>query len=344
VVGQSCDLSSATAVRVKDFVKGVDAYIDSINAQGGVRGRPVKIVRYDDAFKVEKALENAKRLVEQDKALILFGVGSAASTAAILPYATEKGVPILGSLSGADSLRKPNQMLFHTRASFGEEVQQVAKHLSTLGVKRVAALAADLPIGKDGSAALEQAAKAYGLEIVRVEKVAADLKNLPDASAAIAKLNPQAVLLFAPAGPGIKFTEAIRSAGYAGQLVGLSVMSSDALYKALGEKSRGMIITQVVPFPWSSKLNLTQDYQKLMVQSKIPLSIDTMEGYTMARMLIEGLQAAGANPARKSFITALEGMTDKDMGGLRITFSSKDHVATNLVNITMIGQNGKLVN
>jgi ABC-type branched-subunit amino acid transport system substrate-binding protein len=235
-------------------------------------------------------------------------------------------------------------MLFHTRASFGEEVQQVAKHLSTLGIKRIAALAADLPIGKDGAIALEQAAKTYGLEVVRVEKVAADFKNLPEASDALAKLNPQAVLLLAPAGPGIKFTEALRSAGYNGQLVGLSVMSSDALYKALGEKSRGMIITQVVPFPWSPKLALTQDYQKLMAQNKIPMSMDTMEGYTMARMLVEGLQAAGANPTRKSFTTALESMTDKDLGGLRITFTAKDRVATNFVNITMIGRDGKLVN
>jgi ABC-type branched-subunit amino acid transport system substrate-binding protein len=81
-----------------------------------------------------------------------------------------------------------------------------------------------------------------------------------------------------------------------------------------------------------------------MAQNKIPMSMDTMEGYTMARMLVEGLQAAGANPTRKSFTTALESMTDKDLGGLRITFTAKDRVATNFVNITMIGRDGKLVN
>ena len=111
----------------------------------------------------------------------------------------------------------------------------------------------------------------------------------------------------------------------------------DAIYKALGEKSRGMIITQVVPFPWSPKLSLTQDYQKLMAQHKIALSIDTMEGYAMARLLVDALKASGANPTRKAFINALEGMTDKDMGGMRVAFSAKNRVATRFVNITMIG-------
>jgi branched-chain amino acid transport system substrate-binding protein len=81
-----------------------------------------------------------------------------------------------------------------------------------------------------------------------------------------------------------------------------------------------------------------------MAQHKIPTSMDTMEGYTMARMLVEALKAAGANPSRKSFAAALESMNDKDMGGLRISLSAKDHVATNFVNITMIGSGGKLVN
>ena len=344
VVGQTCDLSGPTALRVNEYIKGVDAYIDRLNGQGGVNGRPVKLVRYDDGFKAEKALENAKRLAEQDGAAIFFGMGSAPSTAAILPYATEKGIPVFGSLSGADSLRKPNPVIFHLRASFGEEISRLAAHFSIGGMKKIAAIAADAPIGKEGVTALEAAAKLNGLEIVYIARVAADLTNLDESAAAIARARPDAVLILAPAGPGIKFTEALKKNKVTSQLAGLSVMSSTALYKALAEQAQGMVITQVVPFPWSAKFAMTADYQKLMAEKNIAISIDTMEGYLSARLLAEALKAAGAKLTRESFIAGVEGINSKDVGGLQVNFSSKDRSLVKLVNITMIGKEGKLVN
>ena len=344
VIGQSCDMSGVTAPRVKEYARGADAFILSINEAGGVNGHALKLIRYDDGFKPAKTLENAKRLVEQDGAMILFGMGSAPGTAAVLPYAKEKGVPILGSLSGADSLRQGHRLLFHVRASFGDEIERIALHLSTVGLKRVAVMAADLPIGVEGAATMERIAKQRGLDLVRVVRVDEKLKNLADAAAAIAHDAPQAVLILAPAGPGIKFTQALKEAKVGAQLVGLSVMSSDSLYKALGDKSVGMIITQIVPFPWGTRLAITRDYQNLMARTHTPLSIDTMEGYVSARLLVEALRGAGSSPSRESFVAALERMNDKDMGGIRVTLSAKDRVAMSIVDITMIGAGGKLLN
>ena len=344
VVGQSCDLSGATGARGREYIKGVDAFIDRLNAQGGVNGRPVKMVRYDDAFLPEKTLENTKRLVEQDGALVLFGMGSAPSTAAILPYAADRKIPVFGSLSGATGLRKGQPILVHFRASFVDEVNRLAMHLSTIGIKKIALLAADLPIGKDGIAAFESAAKVRGLDIVKIARVSADMKNLGESVATIAAAQPQAVLILAPAGPGIQFTEALKKARVTGQLAGLSVMSSDSLYKALGEQVQGMIITQIVPFPWDTRLDMSRDYQKLMVGAKIPLSVDSMEGYMSARLLTEGLKAAGPKLTRESFMAGLEAMNRKDVGGLQVTFSPEDRSLTHLVDITMIGKNGKLIN
>ena len=343
VVGQSCDLSGATGARGREYIKGVDAFIDRLNAQGGVNGRPVKLVRYDDAFKPEKTLENTKRLVEQDGTLLLFGMGSAPGTAAILPYAAEKKVPVFGSLSGAAGLRKPQPMLIHFRASFVDELNRIALHFSTIGIRKVAVLAADLPI-KDGIAALEIAAKGRGLDIVKIAQVSADTKNLGESVAAIAAAQAQAVIILAPGGLGIQFTEALKKNQFTGQLAGLSVMSSDSLYKTLGDQVQGMIITQIVPFPWSTKIDMSRDYQKLMTDAKIPLSVDSMEGYLSARLLAEGLKAAGPKLTRESFMAGLEAMNRKDVGGLQVSFSPEDRSLTHLVDITMIGKNGKLIN
>lgn len=344
LIGQSCDLSGATASRVKEYVKGVDAYLAQVNAQGGVLGRPIKLVRYDDAFNAEKGLGNAKRLAQQDDALLFFGMGSAQVTATILPYAAANGIPVFGSLSGADSLRKSHPMLIHIRASFGDEVDRLAQYFSTVGVKRIAALAAEAPIGQEGVIALERAAKAHGLEVVKIARVSADLKNLDEATDAIAQAQAKAVLVLAPAGPAVKFVEALKQKKVTAQLAGLSVMSNQSLYQALGTQVEGMIITQVVPFPWGTKLNVVRDYQKLMQEAKITPSIDTMEGYMSVRLLVEGLKAAGPVITRKSFMSALEAMNQRDIGGLTVTFSGADRSLVRLVDITMISTGGKLIN
>jgi len=68
-----------------------------------------------------------------------------------------------------------------------------------------------------------------------------------------------------------------------------------------------------------------------------------MEGYVLARMLVEGLQAAGKNPTREGLIAAYEKMRDKDIGGMKFSFSPTNHNGSTLVDITIIGKNGRLV-
>lgn len=344
VVGQSCDLSGPTAARTQEYVKGVDAYLAHINANGGVHGRPIKLVRYDDAFKPEKGLENAKRLAEQDNALLYFGMGSAQVTAALLPYAKDKGIPVFGSLSGADSLRQQHPMLFHVRASFGEEIDRLGNYLATLGMTRVAAIAADVPIGHEGVAALETSAKARQLQIIKVARISADLKNLDAEAAALAQAAPQAVLVLAPAGPAVKFVESLKKHKINSQLLGVSVMSSTALYKALGPQVEGMLLTQTVPFPWNARLGIVRDYQKRMAEANVPVSFDTMEGYVAARLLVEGLKAAGPGISRKSFIAALEAMQLKDVDGMNVTFARGSRSLMRLVDVSMISRDNKLLN
>lgn len=345
VVGQSCDLSGPTGARTQEFVKGVDAYLAYVNAQGGIHGRPIKMVRYDDGFNAAKGLQNAKRLAEQDGALLFFGMGSAPVTAAVLPYAKEKSIPVFGSLSGADSLRQQNPMLFHVRASFGEEIDRLTAYLANVGMKQIAAIAAaELPIGHDGVAALEQSAKTNGMEIVKIANVKNDMSNLDAEVTALAKIAPQAVLVLAPAGPAIKYVEALKKHQVNSQLLGVSVMSSTALYKALGPQVEGMLLTQTVPFPWNARLGIVRDYQKRMAEANVPVSFDSMEGYVSARLLVEGLKAAGPNISRKSFIAALEGMQLKDVDGMNVNFARSSRSLMRLVDVSMISRNNKLLN
>ena len=345
VIGQSLDFGPTSWGRLKEFTRGSDALVTQVNAGGGIKGRKIKLIRYDDQFKPDKALENAKKLVEVDKVDVLFAFGSAPNFAATIPYATKAGVPVFGAISGADSIRKFNPLLFHYRASFSDEVNRMVQHVSGMGIKTMGVLAVDLPIGKDGLAALNDASKAGGstLKVVASEKIPQDLKGLDAAVANVIKANPATILILGPSGPAIKFIEALKKTTSTAQIFVLSVVSSDALVAKFGEAARGIVITQVVPYPWVADTKLVKDYQDLMNQTRGNITVDSMEGYLAARMLIEGIRASGANFSRKGFVSALEKWNNKDMDGYSISFSDKDHVASSYVDITMIGKQGRLV-
>ena len=85
------------------IAKGVDAYFKYVNDQGGVNGRKLTFVTYDDAYDPARALTNAKRLVEQDKVFALFNTLGTANNIAIWDYANQQKVPQLFVATGSSA-------------------------------------------------------------------------------------------------------------------------------------------------------------------------------------------------------------------------------------------------
>src|ERR1700680_1508215 len=77
------------------------AYFKKINAEGGINGRKIKFISYDDAYSPPKTVEQARKLVESDEVLLIFGPLGTASNSAIQKYMNEKKVPQLFVQTGA---------------------------------------------------------------------------------------------------------------------------------------------------------------------------------------------------------------------------------------------------
>lgn len=67
-----------------------------------------------------------------------------------------------------------------------------------------------------------------------------------------------------------------------------------------------------------------------------------MEGFVAAKVFAEGLRRAGKTPSRESFIQAIESMQAFDLGGFTVDFSSKKHVGSSMVELTLLGPDGKV--
>ena len=85
------------------------AYFKKINAEGGINGRKIKFISYDDAYSPPKTVEQARKLVESDEVLLIFGPLGTASNSAIQKYMNEKKMPQLFVQTGATKWNDPKQ-------------------------------------------------------------------------------------------------------------------------------------------------------------------------------------------------------------------------------------------
>jgi branched-chain amino acid transport system substrate-binding protein len=83
------------------------AYFKKINDEGGINGRKINFISYDDAYSPPKAVEQARKLIESDEVLLLFGTLGTASNTAIQKYVNGKKVPQLFVATGATKWNDP---------------------------------------------------------------------------------------------------------------------------------------------------------------------------------------------------------------------------------------------
>ncbi|WP_347339177.1 ABC transporter substrate-binding protein [Bradyrhizobium paxllaeri] len=91
------------------IAKVIAAYLDKINAEGGINGRKVSMITYDDAYEPTKTMEMTRKLVEDDQVLLTLGTIGTNTNAAIQPYLNSKKVPQLFALSGAAAWDQPRE-------------------------------------------------------------------------------------------------------------------------------------------------------------------------------------------------------------------------------------------
>ena len=132
--------------------RAASAYFDKLNAEGGIQGRKVKLVSLDDGYSPPKALEQTRRLVEQEEVLLMFGTVGSASNQAVHKYLNCRKVPQLLILSGASRWNDPKGHPWTLSGMFSYEAEGrvYARHmLANNRQPRIAILAQTDDFGRD---------------------------------------------------------------------------------------------------------------------------------------------------------------------------------------------------
>jgi branched-chain amino acid transport system substrate-binding protein len=134
------------------IAKVIAAYLDKTNAEGGINGRKINLITYDDAYEPTKTLEMTRKLVEEDQVLLALGTIGTNTNAAIQPYLNSKKVPHLFALSGAEAWDQPREFPWTMGflPSYAAEAQIYAQYLLENHPRgRIAVLYQDDGMGKE---------------------------------------------------------------------------------------------------------------------------------------------------------------------------------------------------
>jgi ABC-type branched-subunit amino acid transport system substrate-binding protein len=337
--GQAAVLEGPASALGQGMRAGIQAAFDEVNARGGVHGRKLKLVSRDDGYEPDRAIAETKKLIDEDKVFALIGPVGTPTSAAAQPIATAAKVPFIGPFTGAGFLRNPKlDNVINVRASYGAETEAWIKHLTEdLKVKKIAIFYQDDAFGRAGLDGVKAAMGKRGLELAGEATYERNTVAVKTALLTLKRAEPEAVVMVGAYKPCAEFIRLARKLGFNPVFVNISFVGASALAKDLGPDGKGVVVSQVVPFPWDTSLKVVADYQAAI---KAAPDFVSLEGYLVGRLAIAALEKMGGEPTRDGLIKAIKDTGAFDIGGLAMTYGPMKNQGLDQVFLTVIQADG----
>jgi ABC-type branched-subunit amino acid transport system substrate-binding protein len=341
VIGMSNALTGPASALGTGVKNGALTYFNKVNSSGGINGRKIKVISYDDGYEPKQTVETTNKLISQDRVFALFGYVGTPTSTAILPIVNKEKIPYFGPFTGAEFLRNPvNRYIFNVRGSYFDEAEMQVEYLTKkLGKKRIGVFIQNDAYGLAVKGGVIKALKARSMTLAGEGTYERNTSNVDAGLAALKSVDPDAVVMVGTYQAMAAFVKQAKARGFTPTFLNVSFVGTAALVKELGGAGDGVIISQVMPSPTDASLPLVRRYQADMrAAGHSNLDYTDLEGYVDAVVFTEVLKKAGKNLTRGSFIAAAENLNVTD-GGLTFAFSPSDHQALSKIYLTKIAGN-----
>ena len=318
--------------------RGVLAYVQSINDRGGINGRKINYIAYDDAYSPPKAVEHARKLVEADEVAFIFSQLGTPGNTATAKYLKSKGVPTIAIVSGSNKFTDVANFPLTTTSlvSFDTEGRIYAKFLNrTLPDAKYAILYQNDDLGKDYVNAFRELLKSdFDRKVVAAAYEISD----PTIESQIVNLKSSGAGALLVAGTPKFAAQAIRKAHELGwkPMILLNYPSSSvgATLKPAGlDVSTGVIVGTVTMDPADSQWDQNEGMKnfRAFVDKYMP-GIDIADtnylfGYTQGMLLEQLIKQCGDDLSRENIIKQARSFHDvvlpTVLPGIKINTSNK---------------------
>lgn len=344
VVGRSLPLSGPLQSIGELKRDGADAYIDKVNAVGGLGGRAITLVTLDDGYVADRTVANLKRIAAEHRPVAFMGLLRVPTAGHDIPLLDELKIPVVGISSATHQLRtRLNRYGFPVRASVTDEGRKLAGHVKVVGIERIAIIHQDVPLGHATRQSMKAGLTEMGLSPTEHMLDAEGRKAAQVAHQALAE-KPQAIFLGVLTPAAAAVISVLREKSFNGALYTFSSTDAVVLHRMVGDKAVGVAISQIVPIPQGIRVKVVAEYlQAVKALGRGRPTMLGLEGFLEAKVLVEGLRRAGPEVTPDALVRALETLRDFDLGGFFVNYSPQAHTGSMFVEIDMIGPNGRLM-
>jgi ABC-type branched-subunit amino acid transport system substrate-binding protein len=318
--------------------RGILAYVQSINDRGGINGRKINYIAYDDAYSPPKAVEHARKLVESDEVAFMFSQLGTPGNSATAKYLATKGVPAIAIVSGSNKFTNVMDFPLTTTSlvSFDTEGKIYAKFLTrTLPNAKYAILYQNDDLGKDYVNAFKALLKSdFDKKVVTAAYEISD----PTVDSQVVNLKSSGAEALLVAGTPKFAAQAIRKASEIGWkatiLLNYPSSSVGATLKPAGlDKSTGVIVGTITMDPTDAQWDNNEGMKnfRAFVDKYMP-GIDIADtnylfGYTQGMLLEQLIKQCGNDLSRENIIRQAKSFRDvvlpTVLPGIKINTSDK---------------------
>ena len=342
-IGSVLSVTGPAAFLGDPELKTLQMYVEDINKKGGLLGRPLELVHYDDGSDAGKANGFTKRLIDDDKVDILVGGTTTGATMSAAPLVDKAGIPFI-SLAGAVVIVEPvKKWVFKTPHTDRMAAEKVFEDMKKRGISKVALLSESSGFGQSGKKETEGVAAKYGITLVANETYGPkDTDMSPQLTKIKNTAGVQGVFIFGLGqGPAIA-TKNYKQLGITLPLYHAHGVASEEFIKLAGPAAEGIRLPAAALLV-ASKLD-AKDPQKPIVTAysksfsdkwKTDVSSFGGHAYDGLMLAVDAIRRAGSTDKAKvrDAIEATKGYVGT--GGV-VNMSATDHMGLDLSAFRML--------
>jgi branched-chain amino acid transport system substrate-binding protein len=347
-IGMWTPLSGPVALLGQSARDAVRLWAKEVNDKGGIHGRKINFISYDDAGSPQEAQTVIRRLIDQDQVFMLISGSVSGSTLPVRQTITREKVPFVSSISSNVNLMKPfSRYIFRIYANEDSQalgmVDWMMEHEK---LKRPAIIYNSNDYGVGGFQIFQERLK----EKYKISPAAAERYNPGDQdfSAQLLRIKgaePDGLLIYAFAQEAGIIVRQAKELGIGAKLFGGGGTSTPLLQRGAGQAAAGFVSVLVVPeIADSSQKPAVVAYRDKLKANLYPDGFPPgrpseydLAGYAAGKVTEAALEKVGKDLSRESFVDALEGIKNFDTGmTFPISYSKDNHEGTTEVEIIRV--------
>ncbi|MEW6472834.1 MAG: ABC transporter substrate-binding protein [Actinomycetota bacterium] len=323
----------------------IRAWVASVNARGGINGRPVRVIFGDDGGDPGKALAIARRMVEEDKVRALFATFGATTIQAVTPYVEQRQVPIIGA-AGANPVEDQSPMVFNPQvgADLGVTRAFVTTLVAQSPARKVALLyCREAATCQNGAQRIKEYAPTKGVTVIYEQAISLAQPDYTAEMFSAQRAGAEAVFVYIDFASMIRIERSAHRQGWHPVFVGGVSINEDGFAKGGSEVEGTLLSSATTPYATSPTL---VDYREAVARY-VPggqLGGTGATAWVQGKLFerIGGLIKGDITPA--ALLDALYSLKDETLGGTvpPITFPKGAHATVNLCTVPLKMVGGKI--